>query len=734
MRNCHTQERKSGWSATTGLRPLSLLAVTLLLSACGGSDTPNYQVSASAGAGGTITPATSSAAKGSTVSLTVTANTGYDIATVSGCGGSLNGATYTTAALTADCSVTASFKLKQYAVTVTSSAGGAASPTSVNVEHGSTTVITVTPQAGFEVASVSGCGGTLAGTRYTTGAITAACTVNAAFSSKKTLSGTAAAGAPVNGKIIVLDATGKTKETTIDSSGRYTLNIEGLTPPLLLNARGSIGNRTVSLSSVAYQADFGGTLNVTPFTDLIVSNSIGLTARGWFDEADLTRLQAAQTEAARAEVTARLLPVLTRFNVPANIDLLRSAFNADHTGVDGAMDILKVEVNQDSKSAVITNLLTGDKLTDSFTTLESDKLADPGDLAPVVSDLTAIEQRLKAFAALFATQVPAAGDANYLSFFHSSYLDNGSTNPNDNLPNFVGAEGFSITQVALQQKISDTQWAMNLTFVDKNKNLLGATTWHLVKESGVWKLAGTQQAFELKLHPMVWREGSTYHSIIEFNYVTGPSNVAIVHVRGPGLNTNMMNAGPGVLYHVASKSIVTNGALYNAKWLADCAVAPTSTCFTRSQLQAGANYTAQAYTANFQPVGQPVTLTLDAIPMETSLAAKNAAKLYPVITKVTNSAGATVTNKAMAITGGNFTVHWTLPSRNQPACVNTVGFEVVGPSGRKSSVSEAVSCGASSAVVSTSAFTSSTPTRAGVWVWLDHETGVAFGEGLSWHN
>jgi hypothetical protein len=734
MRNRHTHERKSFLQLTAAMRPLSLLAVTLLLSACGGSDTPNYNVTASAGAGGSITPATSSAAKGNTVSLTVSANTGYDIASVTGCGGSLSGSTYTTAALTADCAVTASFKLKQYAVTVTSTAGGSASPTSVNVDHGTTTVITLTPQAGFEVASVTGCAGTLSGSRYTTGAITAACAVNASFSSKKTLTGTAAAGAPVIGKIIVLDSTGKTKETTIDSGGRYNLNIEGLTPPLLINARGSIGSRSVSLSSVAYQADFGGTLNVTPFTDLSVSNSIGLTARGWFDEADLSKLQSAQTEAARAEVTARLLPVLTRFNVPANVDLLRSAFNADHTGVDGAMDILKVEVNQDSKSAVITNLLTGDKLTDSFTMMESDKFADPGELTGVVSDLTAIEQRLKAFAALFATKVPASGDANYLSFFHSSYLDSGSTNPNDILPNFMGIEGFSITQVALQQKISDTQWAMNLTFADKNKTLLGATTWHLVKESGVWKLAGSQQSFELKLHPMVWREGATYHSIIEFDYVTGPSNVAIVHLRGPGLNTNMMNAGPGVIYSVASKSIVTNGALYNAKWLADCAAVANTTCFTRSQLLAGANYTAQAYTANFQPVGKPVTLTLDAIPMEPVLAAKNAGKLFPVISKVTNSAGATVTNKAMAITGGNFTVNWNLPSRNQPACANTVGFEVVGPAGRKSSVNEAVSCGASSAVVSTSAYTSGTPTRAGVWVWLDHETGVSFGEGLSWRN
>jgi hypothetical protein len=49
------------------------------------------------------------------------------------------------------------------------------------VAHGATTTFTVTPATGYS-ASVTGCGGSLAGTTYTTGAITAACAVTASFS------------------------------------------------------------------------------------------------------------------------------------------------------------------------------------------------------------------------------------------------------------------------------------------------------------------------------------------------------------------------------------------------------------------------------------------------------------------------------------------------------------------------------------------------------------------------
>jgi len=77
-------------------------------------------------------------------------------------------------------SVTANFSVTDHAVTATAGANGSITPALRIVTHGGTTTFTVTPDAGY-VAVVAGCGGSLNGTTYTTGPITAPCTVNATF-------------------------------------------------------------------------------------------------------------------------------------------------------------------------------------------------------------------------------------------------------------------------------------------------------------------------------------------------------------------------------------------------------------------------------------------------------------------------------------------------------------------------------------------------------------------------
>jgi hypothetical protein len=71
-----------------------------------------------------------------------------------------------------------------FAVTPSAGVGGEISPnTPQTISQGSTTSFTVTPDSGYRVSGVDGtCGGSLSGNSYTTSAITAACTVEAAFS------------------------------------------------------------------------------------------------------------------------------------------------------------------------------------------------------------------------------------------------------------------------------------------------------------------------------------------------------------------------------------------------------------------------------------------------------------------------------------------------------------------------------------------------------------------------
>jgi hypothetical protein len=102
------------------------------------------------------------------------------------CGGNLAGNVYTTNAVTADCTVIASFAIDTHVVTPSVSGGnGTISPTTPQtVNHGATANFTLTPVAGYHVVTPVGgtcAAGTLAGASYTTGPVTANCTVVASF-------------------------------------------------------------------------------------------------------------------------------------------------------------------------------------------------------------------------------------------------------------------------------------------------------------------------------------------------------------------------------------------------------------------------------------------------------------------------------------------------------------------------------------------------------------------------
>lgn len=95
-----------------GLRAWMLSAAMMQLAACGGGGSQSvttYEASATAGNGGTVSPAAASVDAGGSARFTVTPNAGYVISGVTGCGGSLAGNTYTTGAINAGCTVTASF-------------------------------------------------------------------------------------------------------------------------------------------------------------------------------------------------------------------------------------------------------------------------------------------------------------------------------------------------------------------------------------------------------------------------------------------------------------------------------------------------------------------------------------------------------------------------------------------------------------------------------------------------
>ncbi|MEJ2406513.1 MAG: hypothetical protein P8171_19895 [Candidatus Thiodiazotropha sp.] len=68
-----------------------------------------------------------------------------------------------------------------HTVSTSATSGGSITPANQTINHGATTTLGVIPDAGYHIASVTGCDGNLNGYTYTTDAIVSDCTVSAEF-------------------------------------------------------------------------------------------------------------------------------------------------------------------------------------------------------------------------------------------------------------------------------------------------------------------------------------------------------------------------------------------------------------------------------------------------------------------------------------------------------------------------------------------------------------------------
>lgn len=168
---------------------LGAILLLCIASGCGGSsETPTpqkelkYTVSTSASAGGTISPASTTVLTGNSTSFELAVSTGFKIKSVSGCGGVVNGITYTTGVISSNCTVNAEFEKLSYLVNVNVTGSGMVEPASKVVEHGSTAEFAVTPAVGAKVTEVtSNCGAVITNNHLKSDEIFGNCTINVKF-------------------------------------------------------------------------------------------------------------------------------------------------------------------------------------------------------------------------------------------------------------------------------------------------------------------------------------------------------------------------------------------------------------------------------------------------------------------------------------------------------------------------------------------------------------------------
>ena len=172
-----------------------------------------------------------------------------------------------------------------------------------------------------------------------------------------------------------------------------------------------MGGRTYKLHSYAEAADVGGNVNITPFTDLIVANAAQQVAASYFDSNTPADLDPTEVDAQEAALQAKLQTVFTAMGVDTAIDLLNSTFSADHSGLDAALDIVRIEVDAGTNVATITNLVEPantllDNVTDTTDNADTLTVDDVAALTTSMTDTQLIAAKFDALAAAFATGLP----------------------------------------------------------------------------------------------------------------------------------------------------------------------------------------------------------------------------------------------------------------------------------------------------------------------------------------
>lgn len=430
--------------------------------------------------------------------------------------------------------------------------------------------------------------------------------------SSTTLSGTAATGAPMIGQVTVKDANGVMRTTDIRLDGTYTVDVDGLTAPFLLRAQGTVGGREIRLVSAASEADVGGTINITPFTDLIIANIAGQVAEQFFDNPTNVAglVTPAALDTARQQLTTRLLLILTALGVDSSFDLLRTAFAADHTGFDAVMDVLKVTVDPQTATAEIRDIVNNTSITDSFSIQETDTIPPP--TADIMGTLSAVEQvrlRMGSFIALFATGSPS--ESALSPYFSTGFLEDGRDLETTLFELTTDPEvvGLTINSVSLQKTIS----AQELVVLVQATDATGGTdswedTWRL--ENGAWRLAGNGLPIDTNAravnHRSYWNGSWHYSRHLDVWIDYAPPEVFFVKTVGPGLPTTGVLQQRDISLHGFEIVLNANGTVTGStsgSWVNECGEQQDNApCIDFSNVPNNAEYTISYYDQNMTPL------------------------------------------------------------------------------------------------------------------------------------
>ncbi len=319
--------------------------------------------------------------------------------------------------------------------------------------------------------------------------------------SSKVLKGTAAAGAPIIGTVTVKGSQGKIISQLIEANGDYSIDVSELTAPYMLRASGTVGGRGYTLHSFAEETDVGQTVNITPFTDLIVANAAGQIAREYFEQGDFSALTPEKIDAEETALQKKLQPVLSGLGVAETIDLLHTAFSTDHSQLDAALDVVRVEVDPDNNIATLTNVIDNTTLRDSISDNAQDQSGElqvVSDLNTIEGDMQAITQRFAALTQKFSGGSPSVADLE--AFFSTDFTSDDQQRSQflTDITSDPDLRGLRFENLAIRDLDHNAGTAVVSFQVRTNERELGTIPgWQVKKQGDTWIMRGDQRIAEI---------------------------------------------------------------------------------------------------------------------------------------------------------------------------------------------------------------------------------------------
>lgn len=421
--------------------------------------------------------------------------------------------------------------------------------------------------AGLTMAlALAGCGGGDAGQRANVQVLpeellTPPCPVCQPAS----LQGVVAAGAPlVDAEVTAFDAQGAQRSTRTDAKGRYLLPVQSMQAPLVVRAQGWLNGEWRSLHTVVLPTEVGRALShLTPLTEVLAAQVLQGMPQDLMAQAQLDhrRITTQAVRSAHAELERLIRPVLDAAGVPTQVDLRASPFEANHTGMDLALDWLVLSLEQGAHRLRHVQMpLDQGLVLDPVGASSTDALPAPTSVSNLNAITTQVNASLASLTQRFAQRIPEVSELSDLltADFLGDGLDaSGYIQQVWRRQDSARAGGFSLASArwfgaTIVQMRSDSEVLVRLRVAPRAPHApYNEQSW-FQKVDGQWLWRGNRQlASPVVRHASVLLDGPlggrgqvSEHLVFEVDKRRVDARVVQIQVQGPGLPAPGVSLAP----------------------------------------------------------------------------------------------------------------------------------------------------------------------------------------------